>query len=397
MSPAFAEPNIGLFSAILLVGVAQGLFLGIAILAAPRRADRANLFLAALVFTFVLELLSRFAINTGYIALFPQALSLHWALDVFYGPLIFSYVHHLTRSPDVTHSDRTPWHFALPVLSVPLAMFLWVPFSRTDFLNVMYSSAPVPLEIAEASLASVGLISMITYLVWSFRVLRRHRQRIQTNYSYAEKIGLAWLRNLLAAMATLLVLYVSLTVSGWYIDLFDKLYAVSMVVAVFGIGFLGIRQPAVFVRRKEGSAEFLPEPVSNSSAQETKYRKSALAESEIASIYAAINELMDAEKTYLQNDLSLPRLADQLGLPSHYVSQAINQGSGSNFFDFVNGRRVAHVADLLTTAAGTRSDNVLRMAMDAGFNSKSAFYTAFRKQTGMSPKQFQKAIASAPS
>jgi AraC-like DNA-binding protein len=70
----------------------------------------------------------------------------------------------------------------------------------------------------------------------------------------------------------------------------------------------------------------------------------------------------------------------------HYVSQVISQEFASNFYDLVNRHRIEHAKRLL------RADpegNVLTIAMDSGFNSKSAFHVAFRRCTGTTPSNFR--------
>ena len=62
-----------------------------------------------------------------------------------------------------------------------------------------------------------------------------------------------------------------------------------------------------------------------------------------------------------------------------------------NFFDFVNRYRVEEVKQCLSNPAKDK-DNIVTLALDAGFNSKSAFYAAFKKLTGMTPNQFKKSL-----
>ncbi|MEW8398601.1 MAG: helix-turn-helix domain-containing protein, partial [Candidatus Thiodiazotropha sp.] len=78
----------------------------------------------------------------------------------------------------------------------------------------------------------------------------------------------------------------------------------------------------------------------------------------------------------------------QLRISSNYLSQVINERAGQHFFDFVNRYRVEEAK--LALAGSTGRGNILAIALDAGFNSKSAFYTAFKRHTGQTPTQYRR-------
>ena len=385
--------QIGLFAAILLVGVGQGLFLAIAVLFASERTSRANTFLAGLLFAFVLELANRFAMVTGLIEVLPGVLAMNWSLDFFFGPLVYLYARELTSLSETSSNRAVRRHMMLPIAGLFVAALLWISFPGEQFIATLDASADPPLAISEAVLALASMASMIAYVWTSFRLLKKHRANVETNFSYLDRTSLAWLRNLLMVIAVLLVLYVVFAFTEFQFHGLERIFPLAIVVGVFCIGFFGIRQPIVFERRGTGEAEFLPADSGDSPSTEPskdKYRKSALSEEDSRAIFAEIESLMTGECVYRTSDLSLPMLSDRLGLPSHYVSQAINQGSGSNFFDFINKRRVSFVKEKLRAAGQTGAINVLQTAFDAGFNSKSAFYTSFKSETGMTPTAYQK-------
>lgn len=385
-----------MFAAILLIGAAQGLFLAIAIVIAPRRQNSANPYLAALMFAFVLELVNRLGIVSGFISLFPQALSLNWALDFFFGPLVFLYAREMTTVSRRGTTRAALPHLVVPVLVTVFTLILWGSYPAAEFLATIDGSENPALATVEAVLTWASLLSMVLYVSASFMLLRHHRANVATNFSSLEKKSLDWLRNLLGVLAILLLLYTFFVLVGDPSQGLAQVFPLAIVVAVFCIGFLGIRQPAVFDRGIDDQAVFIEAPGVDETPQNAKkYQKSALSESETEAVFDEIERLMGNEQTFQINDLSLPLLADKLNLPSHYVSQAINQGSGSNFFEYVNRWRVEFVKRELGDTANAGNFNILELAMNAGFNSKSAFYTAFKKHTGLTPSGFRKSAKSA--
>jgi AraC-like DNA-binding protein len=69
----------------------------------------------------------------------------------------------------------------------------------------------------------------------------------------------------------------------------------------------------------------------------------------------------------------------------NHLSQVINAFEHCSFRDFVNKARVTEVCRRLDESAEL---NLLELAMEVGFNSKSSFNRAFRKQTGKTPSEY---------
>lgn len=388
-----AGPNIGLFAAVLLVGAAQGLFLAAAVLFAPRNTGRANVYLAAFVMAFVLELLTRFFVVTGYVYAFPRAVTLNWALDFLFGPLIFLYTVNVAGMQGEATAAGERKHFILPVLAVAAALLISLSSSAETFRTAIESGGVRFLSDAELAIALASAVSMVVYVIACFRVLRRHEGDVARNFSFREKTSLAWLRNLLLVVTAILLIYLVAVVVEPYRHGLNQALPLAIVVAVFGIGFLGIRQPVVFSPTGKQKAEFVLDRPAAEAAKPSQYERSALSRDEALAVFRDIDARMDADELFRIGDLSLPMLSDRLGLPSHYVSQAINQGSGKNFFEFVNKRRIDFVRQRLAAAGETGRVNVLDTALDAGFNSKSAFYAAFKAHTGMTPREYRKSLA----
>ena len=101
-----------------------------------------------------------------------------------------------------------------------------------------------------------------------------------------------------------------------------------------------------------------------------------------------LDELMQSRKEYLRPDLTLPKLAEAVGCSVNNLSQVINSGFGTSFFDYLNRYRIEHARKLLKNSDG-QSSAILHTAFTVGFNSNSAFYSAFKKHVGMTPAQYR--------
>ena len=98
---------------------------------------------------------------------------------------------------------------------------------------------------------------------------------------------------------------------------------------------------------------------------------------------------MTQDKPHRDSQLSLPQLAEKLGVSVNYLSQIINEQLDQNFFEFVNAYRIDEAKEILIDKRREK-ENILTIALESGFNSKSSFYTAFKKQTGLTPGAFRK-------
>jgi AraC-like DNA-binding protein len=99
---------------------------------------------------------------------------------------------------------------------------------------------------------------------------------------------------------------------------------------------------------------------------------------------------MSERRPFLDPDLTLARLSDQVAMTPREVSELINQSAGVHFFDFVNGYRIQHAQSLLISPERPAITEVMHAS---GFNSKSSFNTAFKKHAGMTPSAYRSGAA----
>jgi len=71
------------------------------------------------------------------------------------------------------------------------------------------------------------------------------------------------------------------------------------------------------------------------------------------------------------------------------LSWLLNESIGKNFSEFVNHYRVKAFKENANAPKNSHL-SLLGLAYDSGFNSKTVFNTYFKKETGLTPKQFLK-------
>jgi AraC-like DNA-binding protein len=196
-----------------------------------------------------------------------------------------------------------------------------------------------------------------------------------------------------AAQLKLLVYYISflwvVALLRLALDFYDPFFVrytnavlpLGATVFVYALAFLALREPQ---QEPADSA-----PAGDAAASARKYERSALTPERSDAFLKRLIDVMESEKPYTDGELTLPRLAARLSVSTHHLSQVINERLERSFSDFVNSYRVEEAKRRLADpAAGHYS--LIAIAEDVGFNSKSSFNAAFKKQTGMTPSEFRK-------
>lgn len=154
-----------------------------------------------------------------------------------------------------------------------------------------------------------------------------------------------------------------------------------LVLFIFFLGFSGIRHKNIFsVDNSEKSR--IVEPKNTG-----EYKRSGLKEDDALEYHQKLTELMKTQKPYLEPKLTLGELADSLDISANHLSQIINQYEEKNFYDYINGYRVEEFKKRALKPEN-KNYNILSIAYDSGFNSKSSFNQVFKKSVGKTPSQY---------
>ncbi len=248
--------------------------------------------------------------------------------------------------------------------------------------------------------------SVPVYVFWSFLLLRQYRARILNTFSAIERINLNWLRNLITGLGLVWLIVIG---SFVYMNIqglsqareVSHLIFVAVSLFVYATGYLGLKQTTVFsdvVERIVAPApleerdESGPTDERESGAEPTgKYLKSSLSEHEAVEALSRLLDHMETEKPYLDDQLTLPQIAADLGTSVNHLSQIINEQREQNFFEFVNSYRIEEVKKRLRNPE-SEIFSLLGIALECGFGSKSSFNRIFKSATGQTPTQYKKGL-----
>lgn len=122
---------------------------------------------------------------------------------------------------------------------------------------------------------------------------------------------------------------------------------------------------------------------------DSKYTTSKLTDEQKEELASQINLLFDEKKVFLNQDCSISLLEKELDTNKTYISQVINEKFEHNFKTILKEYRIKEATRLLIIPEN-KNLTIEGISQMVGFKSKSAFNTAFKSITGVTPSFFQK-------
>ena len=235
----------------------------------------------------------------------------------------------------------------------------------------------------------ITLLSGPFYFALTLNLFKKHEINIFNNFSSTENINLEWLRKLVIIFGIIWTILIIITVIHHVFNLFSMVFCtdslfLALSVFVILIGYFGLKQKVIFEN------EYKQQPVL--AEERMKYSGSTLKEDKADKYTKQLGEYMRLEKPYLNPELTLAQLASEINITTHHLSQIINEHFNLNFFEYINQFRVEEVKSRISNPK-FESYSLLGIALDSGFNSKSAFNRIFKKTTNQTPSQFKSELA----
>ncbi len=256
--------------------------------------------------------------------------------------------------------------------------------AKTIRLDHAHSNSHIPV-ISLFFLILTALSGPI-YVILSIRFFKKHDIHIFNNFSYYENVNLVWLRNLVYVFGIIWTALIVITVIHHVFNLFSPVFCtdglfLSLSVFVILIGYFGFKQKVILNIETSEKKDYGED-------SKIKYAGSLLTEVDANEYSKKLNNFMIQSKPFLKPSLTLNDLAADLGISSHYLSQIINEKFELNFFEFINKHRVEEVKEKLQDSK-FENYSFLGIALESGFNSKSAFNRIFKNYTGQTPSQYK--------
>lgn len=312
---------------------------------------------------------------------FPPVLYIGVSFELLTGPALYFYIRSITepgfklKKTDVLHT-------------IPFLIHLSFFCHRFHFHSFEVQRQKIITETIftqDEMLYSMifNHLHFIAYTALAIWLISRYRARLKQSYSSLRGINLRWA-----------VFISSGLIINWAYHFFNGflwlkmqhlewIHHVDARPFLFGSAFMFA---CVIVYKSLQKPEILFDSENGAIA------KPAFSEAQKQRIQTRITAYMENEKPYLDPLFDLTSFAKDVKVPKQHISQFLNHCQRQNFYDFVNSYRIRESQRLLSSSQAN-GKNITEIMYETGFNSKSVFYEAFKKTTGMTPTQFRKSAA----
>jgi AraC-like DNA-binding protein len=243
-----------------------------------------------------------------------------------------------------------------------------------------------------------GFLSMVLYFSLSLRYYATYKKIIFQTLSFANNLLFIWIKKYLVAFLMMQVLWLlfflfypdwgNFKEKWWYYLSFSSLmyyigitgYA-SKIKSLISFKLSSVENKSVFLLQNT-----TPDlPITEEIPLEETFNATANPETEEWKI--KISHLLEKERLYENPNLTLQDIARKLNTNQTVISKMVNQGFKMNFNDFINSYRIEAIIDQFKKEEH-KKQTILGISIDCGFNSKTTFNRCFKKQTGLSPKEY---------
>ena len=331
----------------------------------------------------ILVLLESYAYIHEIVWLKYPSFALVYGSKLLIGPLLIIYIQSLfLEDNNVIKKTR--------LLLAPYFLFTFfisVPYAISRLFKGYFSSYIYIIDNYSQYLRISLDILLLIYLYQGFRNFKKYRKILKCNYSNVEEKNFIWVRYLLVSVSIVISIDLLIVISQLLFNAFpirSQNIIMSLVTLCIIIGaYYGVNQSKVLVPYFLLEKDTIKESISKVISDEEK--------DAFKNLESSLHIIMQEQKPYLDEELTLSKLAFLLETTDKKLSKLLNQHIDSSFYNYINNFRLAEFQKRLQSDS-FNNITIEGITYDCGFKSKASFYRLFKKSTGLSPLDYRKSI-----
>lgn len=257
---------------------------------------------------------------------------------------------------------------------------------------------PFVLQFTPFDVTPIEYLINISVLIYIIRMVNQHIRSVGDYYSDIENKTLNWIK----AIVYIFLMFHALWITEDIISIFDNkipdyfayISSLATLVTIYWIGYNGFSQPEIFSATIN---EYTRENGSDKSSDvngeletvgsENEVKSDDINESDLKVEFENLNKIVVQKRLFMQKDITIRSLSKQLNVNERYFSKLIKDQTQKNFYHYINQFRVDEFKRVLASPKSQQL-SLVGLAFEAGFTSKSTFYSAFKTIEGTTPKQY---------
>ena len=371
----------GIFNFLMIAGAVQGFVFNIFTFLSRKRLEKPIIYLNLFVLFLSLNNLQSWLVDQGFVSrfFFPGYFLFPWYLLIV--PMFYAFLIHYLGLAD----DKRPFlklSLLFFMIAVVLRILVVIGINGHWLQQITLTSYNFYEDI-------VALSYSIFFYCSALQLLYRSQNLYRPILAFDD---LNWIRTFLGLGAVVLFLWFFAVVINLFVDENFQPYSnyplrLSSSILIYWIGYQGFFRYVVLQDRIELRNEIRrANPVElNEHESELKIlKKHAKSESK----FKQYDTFIRNNQKFLDPYLSLDAICEELDTSTSSLSKLVNSHAGENFADYINRLRVEQAKKLLSDHEFS-SYTIVSIGLECGFNSKSTFYTAFKKFTKQTPTQYR--------
>lgn len=339
--------DLNIVSIVDVLSIATAIMLGFLFVTLKSKNRKANVFLGAFLWALAIEVLESFLESVSFEEVEIQIIQTTLATI----PLLLLYV-------------QSTLKFKFKVVY----LLLFLPFIISNLIDF-------PEEFIKFFEYIFNLILLFVIL----KSIKEHQNKITDYYSDIENKTLLWIQTIVYIFLFFHIFWILEDIIGIQNEVITQYFAFSSGILTFfmiyWIAYNGFSQQEIFTT----SLFQIEEKKDNQIVTTTKKE------------YERVIGIIESDQLYLDGNLNLRTLSEKVNIKERELSKLIKTHTNKNFYHFVNQFRVQQFKKLLTSPKAAQL-SLLGLAQEAGFSSKSTFYTVFKNVEGLTPKQYQDSL-----
>ncbi len=368
------------------LGVVQGLSFGVMLILLHSRKNKPTRFLGIFIILFALEPITNILNDTGILEQYPEWELFPVGFHFLAYPLLYIYIQKIS-----IFGNKQPSYWTL----IPgVVEFL----AASVVFCLPYETK---LQIKDSSFAVLYFFSGLCYAFFiAYLILKhihQHSRELENQYTSIHSKTLNWSK----WFTYLSIVFHMLILLNFFIDshLWYILITVINVILIYWVSYKGITQENVtaliWINSKRGTSEQTT-PIlrkKNKTSNEPlnitpQLTQSLMTSEEALETYQTVEDFVKSSKCYTNDKLTIIDVAEATNMHPKRISFAINSVKSLNFNNYINSFRIELAKELLKSE-GTKNLSIEGIGFEAGFHSKTTFYSAFRRFEDMTPAQYK--------